>query len=98
MNLYDDHQLEGAKRYMEEGNHHQALSMLEKLLKQYPKHGEIKALTLKTKKLSALRVPVVIVPELAVARHIKTKNEEIMVGKKRVVGDESHPSWWRKFF
>jgi CRISPR/Cas system-associated protein endoribonuclease Cas2 len=88
MNLYDDHQLEGAKRYMEEGNHHQALSMLEKLLKQYPKHGEIKALTLKAKKLSALRVPVV----------IKTKNEEIVVGKKRVVGDENHPSWWRKFF
>ena len=88
MNLYDDNQLEGAKRYMEEGNHHQALSMLEKLLKQYPKHEEVKALTLKAGKLSALRVPVV----------IKTKNEEIVVGKKRVVGDENHPSWWRKFF
>ena len=88
MNLYDDNQLEGAKGYMEAGNCHQALSMLEKLLKQYPKHEEIRALTLKAKKLSTLRVPVV----------VKTKNKEIVIGKKKVVEDKGHPSWWRKFF
>jgi tetratricopeptide (TPR) repeat protein len=88
MNLYDDHQLEGAKGYMETGNYHKALSALEKLLKQYPKYGEIKALTLKARKLSALHVPVV----------IKTKNEEIVLGKQEAVEDKSHPSWWRKFF
>ena len=87
MNLYDDHQLEGAKKHMAGGNHLRALSMLEGLLKQYPNHGEIKTLTIKARKLSSLSVPVII------------KTEEVVVTKtEEVVEDKSHPSWWRKFF
>jgi hypothetical protein len=71
MNLYDDHQLEGAKQHIAKGDHLRALSMLEALLKQYPKHGEIKALTIKARKLSSLSVPVI----------IKTKTEEVVEDK-----------------
>ena len=73
MNSHDKDQLSGftiqdAKVHMEAGDPLRALGMLETLLKQYPNHGEIKALTLEARKLSSLSVPVV----------IKTKSEEIV--------------------
>lgn len=73
MNSHDKDQLSGftiqdAKMHMEAGNHPKALDMLEMLLKQYPNHGEIKALTLEARKLSSLSVPVV----------IKAKGEELV--------------------
>jgi len=78
MNLHDKDQPSGftvqdARMHMEAGDHLKALDMLETLLKQYPNHEEIKALTLKVRKLSSLSVPVV----------IKTKSEEVVEVKSQ---------------
>jgi|ETNmetMinimDraft_4_1059912.scaffolds.fasta_scaffold91859_3 tetratricopeptide (TPR) repeat protein len=89
MNLHDEHQLKGAKMYMEAGDHLKALDMFEKLLKQYPKHGEIKSLTLRVRKKAALKVPVV----------VKTKESEVVVREnEEEQSKKAVPNWWRKFF
>jgi hypothetical protein len=75
--------------HMEAGDYLKALGMLEKLLKQYPKHGEIKSLTLKVRKKAALKVPVV----------VKTKESEVVVREnEEEQSEEATPNWWHKFF
>ena len=88
--LLEKQNIEKARELLDRKDFVEAEEILNGLIKtrRFNDHKEVQTLSAKARKLSALHVPVV----------IKTKNEEIVLGKQEVVEDESRPSWWRKFF